>query len=155
MTDRSHAPYGRRVADEVVRQISAAYPQVAADVHPYDKGVWFTRVQFTPTNKDAVPIWLAVNADDRFVLTAGDTFRWELPFVPEDDQADQIVEEIRQLADNGVMAVRANRLLGPFSASVVGSPGVDAYLDEARAGRFAKVLEERSAWTEPPASLAP
>src|ERR1700712_5013165 len=136
MTDRSHAPYGRRVADDVVRQISAAYPQVSITAHPYDKGVWFARVEFAPVDEDAVPVWLAVNADDRFVLTAGDTFRWELPFIPEDDQAADIIEEIRQLADHGVMVVRTNRLLGPFSESFVGSPGVDAYLDKARAGRF-------------------
>jgi hypothetical protein len=155
MTDRTHAPYGRRIADEVVRHVSAAYPTVAVTVHPYEKGIWYTRVQFAPIDEDAVPVWLAVNADDRFVLTAGDTFRWELPFVPEDAQADLIVEEIRQLADHGVMAVRANRLFGAFSASVVGSPGVDAYLDEVLAGRFAKILEERSAWTRPPANVAP
>jgi hypothetical protein len=148
MNDRSHAEYGRSIADEVVRQVSAAYPLVRITVHPYEKGIWFTRVEFAPAGDDAVPVWLAVNADDRFVLTAGDTFRWELPFEPEEraDQIEWIVEEIRQLADNGVIAVRTNRLLGAFSPSFVGSPGVDAYLDEALEGRFAKVLEQRTGW---------
>jgi hypothetical protein len=148
MNDKSHASYGRSIADEVVRRISAAYPLVRITVHPYEKGIWFTRVEFAPGAEDAVPVWLAVNSDDRFVLTAGDTFRWELPFEPEEraDQTEWIVEEIRQLADNGVIAVRANRLLGAFSPSFVGSPGVDAYLDEALEGRFAKVLEQRTGW---------
>jgi hypothetical protein len=148
MNDRSHAEYGRSIADEVVRQVSAAYPLVRITVHPYEKGIWFTRVEFAPVGDDAVPVWLAVNSDDRFVLTAGDTFRWELPFEPEEraDQIEWIVEEIRQLADNGVIAVRTNRLLGAFSPSFVGSPGVDAYLDEALEGRFAKVLEQRTGW---------
>jgi hypothetical protein len=148
MHDKAHAAYGRGIADEVVRQIAEEYPSVSVRQHPYDTGVWFTRVEFVPAADGAVPVWLAVNADDRFVLTAGDTFRWELPFVPEErfDQVEQILEEIRQLADHGVLAVRTNRLLGAFSPSFVGSPGVDGYLDEALLGRFATVLEHRSAW---------
>jgi hypothetical protein len=148
MNDNPHAIYGRSIADEVVRRISAAYPLVRVTVHPYEKGIWFSRVEFAPFGEDAVPVWLAVNSDDRFVLTAGDTFRWVLPFVPEEreEQTDSIIEEICQLADNGVIAVRKNRLLGAFSPSFVGSPGVDAYLDEALEGRFAVVLEQRTGW---------
>jgi hypothetical protein len=148
MDDRSHAPYGCGIADEVAREIGEDYPDVAVEVHRYDKGIWFARVEFAPPRPSAVPIWLAVQSDDRFVLTAGDTFRWELPFNPDErfDQVREILEEIRQLADYGVMAVRVNRLLGAFSPSFVGSPGVDSYLDEAMLGRFASILERRSGW---------
>jgi hypothetical protein len=146
--DRRHAAYGREIVATVVAQVRQAYPLVPITSRDYETGVWAVRAEFRPLEQNAVPIWLAANIDDWFVLTAGDTFRWELPFTPEerDLQVEQLVDEIRQLADYGVVAVRTNRLLGAFSTSVVGSPGIDPQVDEALRGRLSSILEERTAW---------
>ena len=141
------ATYGRGVAADVVAAISAEFPLTAVTTRNYDTGVWLARVEFAPTSEDAVPVWLVVNRDKTFVVAAGENYRWDEEFIPElrEQQVGVIVDDIRDLALHGLLAVRTNRLVGVYSTTVVGTAD-DEIVTAALARPFAKELERFSGW---------
>jgi hypothetical protein len=142
------AAYGRGVAADVVAAISAEFPFVAARTRSYDTGVWLARVEFAPPSEDAVPVWLVVNRDKTFVVAAGENYRWDEEFIPElrEQQVGVILDEIRDLALHGLVAVRTNRLVGVYSTTVVGVAD-DEVVTSALAKPLAKELERFSGWS--------
>jgi hypothetical protein len=142
------AAYGRGVAAEVVSAISAEFPLVAVTTRSYDAGVWLARIEFAPPSEDAVPVWLVVNRDKSFVVAAGENYRWDEEFIPElrEQQVGVIVDEIRDLALHGLVAIRTNRLVGVYSTTVVGT-AEDEIVTAALARPLAKVLERFTGWS--------
>lgn len=142
------ASYGRGVAADVVAAISAEFPLVVVTTRTYDSGVWLARIEFAPPHEDAVPVWLVVNRDKTFVVAAGESYRWDEEFIPElrEHQVGVIIDEIRDLALHGLLAVRTNRLVGVYSTTVVGT-AEDEVVRAALARPLARELERFTGWS--------
>lgn len=142
------AAYGRGVAKDVVEAVSAQYPLVTITARDYESGVWLTRVEFAPSGADEVPVWLVVGRDQTFVVAAGENYRWSEEFIPElrEQQLGVILDEIRDFALHGLVTVRANRLLGVYSAAVVGTTE-DEEVTATLARPLARELERFSGWS--------